>query len=199
MYCTIYIYRIPIHRCVLSAASDFFYTMFTTELNTPDQKEFVMKEINADILKQIIDFYYTRSITLDANNVEIILQWASQYLLTEIVNACSEYLSGRVQMSNCLRFWNLATLYNMNALETATKQMFADNFTVLTEGDDFLNAQVDALILYFKQNDLNIESEKEVFNAVLRWIDHSPDERTKHFSTLLNYIRITQIDANVRI
>lgn len=189
--------RFPVHRNILAAVSDYFKAMFTTELNKPEQMEFSLAKIDAGILGQLIDFYYTGLLTLSDDNVQTILQWADQYILTDIVDHCSTYLCGKVEPSNCIGFWYLAEAHKIVCLENAAKNCFASNFNVVAECDEFLSAALDKVIDCLELDYLNIKSEEDVFDVALRWINHDREQRKTHFSTLMDCVRLTQITKSV--
>ncbi|VEL32144.1 unnamed protein product [Protopolystoma xenopodis] len=51
--------RIPAHRVVLAAASDYFAAMFRNRLKEAEQSEVWIHEVTPDALKTLIDYIYT--------------------------------------------------------------------------------------------------------------------------------------------
>ena len=51
--------KIPAHRLVLSAASDYFAAMFTNDVQEATLEEIKIKEVDADALAAIVNFAYT--------------------------------------------------------------------------------------------------------------------------------------------
>ena len=51
--------RIPAHRIVLSAASDYFAAMFNSDCREATEKEVVMQNIDSEALAELIQFMYT--------------------------------------------------------------------------------------------------------------------------------------------
>ena len=51
--------RISAHRMVLSAASDYFAAMFTSNVREATEKEVTMKQIDPDALAALVDYAYT--------------------------------------------------------------------------------------------------------------------------------------------
>ena len=51
--------RIPAHRIVLSAASDYFAAMFTNDVREATQEEIVMKDVEPDALYSLVQYVYT--------------------------------------------------------------------------------------------------------------------------------------------
>ena len=51
--------RLPAHRLVLSAASDYFAAMFTNDVREASMEEIKMKDVDPDALAAIVNFAYT--------------------------------------------------------------------------------------------------------------------------------------------
>ena len=51
--------RIPAHRIVLSAASDYFAAMFTNDVKEASQEEVKMKDVDGEALLLLIQYMYT--------------------------------------------------------------------------------------------------------------------------------------------
>ena len=51
--------RLPAHRLVLSAASDYFAAMFTNDVREATMEEIKMKDVDPDALAAIVNFAYT--------------------------------------------------------------------------------------------------------------------------------------------
>ncbi|KAK2163179.1 hypothetical protein LSH36_84g06012 [Paralvinella palmiformis] len=51
--------RIPAHRIVLSAASDYFAAMFTSDCREANEKEVIMQNIDSEALTELIQYMYT--------------------------------------------------------------------------------------------------------------------------------------------
>jgi len=47
------------------------------------------------------------------------------------------------------------------------------------KSEEFLELDLEQLILILNSDELNIKSEEVVFDAVIRWIDYKIDERKK--------------------
>jgi|JYMV01.1.fsa_nt_gi kelch-like protein 1/4/5 len=54
--------RIPGHRLVLSAASDYFAAMFTNDVREAKMEEIVMKDVDPESMEAIVNYAYTGKI-----------------------------------------------------------------------------------------------------------------------------------------
>lgn len=183
------------HRVVLAASSEFFQTFFATDLNESDQKEFRMSEIDGDTLRQLIDYCYTGRLALSEHNVESILRWSHQYLLLDIVALCAQYLNDNLTPENCFKLHSLAKLLNIAELNATVVRYFGENFPKIAQTKEFKAIPFDMLVEFLERNDLNVDTEQQVLDAVLGWINHNREQRMPHFEVLLfDYVRVMQID-----
>jgi kelch-like protein 10 len=52
------------------------------------------------------------------------------------------------------------------------------NFTEISlKSEEFLQLELEQLIMILNTDELNVKSEEAVFDAVIRWIDYKVDER----------------------
>jgi hypothetical protein len=65
------------------------------------------------------------------------------------------------------------------------------NFTEISlKSEEFLELELEQLILILNSDELNIKSEEAVFDAVIRWIDYKVDERKKVLKKNLFFLLI---------
>lgn len=59
----------------------------------------------------------------------------------------------------------------------------------MSQGEEFLALSVCQMVMLIKRDELNVRSEMEVFNAVLRWVKHDKARRCPRLSDILNAVR----------
>ena len=69
--------------------------------------------MESEILKPLIDFFYTGEINITSDNVIGLLTASSQLLLPNLVQACGQFLADFcLDEENCLRIFAIATSQN---------------------------------------------------------------------------------------
>ena len=69
--------EIPVHRCVLSAVSGYFRSMFAGSLREAFQHERIeLKELDHTVVMKLIEYCYTSKIDINEENVMHILKAA---------------------------------------------------------------------------------------------------------------------------
>ncbi|KIH50320.1 BTB And Kelch [Ancylostoma duodenale] len=72
------------------------------------------------------------------------------------------------------------------------------NFALISHSDKFLELFTEYLVELLSKDELNVVSEEEVFNAAMRWIEHSP-ERTNVLERVLSCVRLHLLDKKVLV
>lgn len=63
---------------------------------------------------------------------------------------------------------------------------------VYKKSEEYLQMSVEQITKILKNNDLNVNSEEDVFKALIRWINQSED-RKQYITTLLPLVKLTQL------
>lgn len=65
--------RIPAHRLILSAGSEYFAAMFTNDLREASQNEIELHNVDGDALWALMHYCYTGKIEIFEDTVETLL------------------------------------------------------------------------------------------------------------------------------
>ncbi|KAL1502542.1 hypothetical protein ABEB36_007670 [Hypothenemus hampei] len=182
--------RVSAHKLVLSAASEYFATMFTGSLSNNDQREITLVDIDGDVLQAVVNYCYTGTIEIREDNVETLLTTACLMLLHEVVEACSRFLSHQLHPSNCLGIAIFAEHQLCTSLLNEAKAYTHQHFMQVILNQEFLQLNLEQIHDLLSSDDLNVSSEEEIFSALLSWIQHDPIERKKHISALLASVKL---------
>ena len=93
--------QLTTHRCVLAANSQFFYTMFSSGMKESNQKVLSLQSISFTSMSLILDYFYTREIVINDENVLGLLNASSFLLVTPVKYACIEHISSKLGSDNC--------------------------------------------------------------------------------------------------
>ncbi|KAK0055278.1 kelch-like protein 10 [Biomphalaria pfeifferi] len=181
----------PIHRNILSACSPYFRALFTNSRFDQNTQEIRISGVSPDSMAAIIDYAYTRHVKLSWNNIEELLPAADRFLVSGLVKPCCEFLKKNISPENCIGIRNFAQTYSCRDLEKESHNFVLRRFQdVATTSQEFLEMPIDQLCEILDSDYLNVRNEEMVFDAVVRWIDHSPDTRKQEMARLLMCIRL---------
>ncbi|XP_055344452.1 kelch-like protein diablo [Paramacrobiotus metropolitanus] len=187
---------IPCHRNILSAHSSYFRTMFTTDLKERSESSIRLKNISTSTLKDLVDYAYTMEIKIDAHNVEPLLTAALFLDLVAVVDLCWTFVEKHMDVGNCLMVHCLADRHHNTRLAAKAKAMVLRNFALISQLADFLLIDGEKVTELIASDNLRVDKEDDVLEAVLRWLHHDPAERQAHLSLMLQFVRVVFLGPN---
>ncbi|KAG7188297.1 hypothetical protein KM043_007959 [Ampulex compressa] len=187
----------PVHRAILSAVSPYFKALFTNNLkgSKADIKEVVIDFVPADVIELILDYAYTGTCNVNADNVEKLLPLADQFDVLGVVQLCCQFLLQELRPHNCLGIFKFARHYFCRDLEEKGRKYIRHRFKqVLRESTEFKDLQFEELEAILRDDELNIKNEEVVFEAIKTWTEYKMEERKIHLPRLLECVRYGLID-----
>ncbi|XP_077984100.1 kelch-like protein 5 [Glandiceps talaboti] len=182
--------RIPAHRLVLSAVSDYFAAMFTNDVREARETEIELHGVDPEALYSLIQYTYTGKIELKEDCVESLLSTACILQLLEVVEACCGFLMKQLHPSNCLGIRSFAETQGCNDLLKVAHNFTTEHFVEVTNNQEFLLLSVDEVCDLFSSDDLNVLSEEIMYYAMLTWVNHDLPNRRKDLGKLMDHIRL---------
>lgn len=182
----------------MASSSEYFATLFSTLLEV-GQPEIKLENVDGDILRQLIEFCYTGFISLDENNVQALVEASNEYRFTDIVSECSEYLAEQLDVENCVGLSCFADHHILKELCDKANKFICKNFVKVSKEEEFKGITVQKLKDILDMDNLCIESEQDIFHAVMMWIDQDDKKLKDHLADLLTYVRLTQLDEEVNM
>ncbi|XP_050419085.1 kelch-like protein 10 [Patella vulgata] len=175
----------------MSACSPYFRALFTNQMFDTNKREVIIPGVSPDIMKELIEYAYTRDIKIDSENVELLLPAADQFHIIGLIKACCDFLCNQLVAENCIGIRNFSRAYFCHSLERTALRYLLQNFTTIyLVSNEFLQLDVDEVSEILSSDDLNVKNEELVFDAVLRWIDFDPERRRCHMARILKTIRL---------
>eukprot|EP00057_Strongylocentrotus_purpuratus_P016807 XP_011671281.1 PREDICTED: kelch-like protein diablo isoform X1 [Strongylocentrotus purpuratus] len=182
--------RIPAHRIVLASFCQYFYTMFTGEMKEAGLAEITMKEVKPRAMEQLIDYAYSGELMIHIDTVQALLNTASMLQLPDVQASCSEFLKKQLHPANCLGIRNFADAHTCTDLKLASGHYAVTHFNEVAYEEEFLQLTKEQLSELLQSEDLNVASEEEVYNAIIRWVYHDKASRGDHIAELLQEMRM---------
>lgn len=177
------------HRLVLASSSAYFRAMFLTDMKESQQKLITIRGISPCSLKALIDYSYSSRIKVRAENVEDILTAASMLQFVRVEEACYDFLSKNIEVSNCVDVWNISELHECSELVDRVETFIRGNFTLVLKSLEFFDLSPKQLEKLLCHDKLNVPSESSVFGAVMSWVKYDLSTRKQYLVQFLEHIR----------
>ncbi|CAK9291986.1 unnamed protein product [Gordionus sp. m RMFG-2023] len=183
------------HRAVLSAASPYFYAMFTGAMSESRESEITLHEISETALEQIINFVYTSTILIEESNVQALLPIACLFQMTDVQEACCDFLRKQLEPANCLGIRAFADIHSCHELHDFADKFAQNFFQEVIINEEFLLLPSSQLIEILSSDDLNIRNEEQVFKAVMAWVQYNVADRKQYLYKVLQHVRLPLMKA----
>lgn len=182
--------EIHAHKVVLAACSQYFEEMFIGEFSEPEGEPIYIDEVEGDALIALVDFAYTSRIKITNHNVYSVFEAADLLQFIGVKSTCFKFFKQQINKSNCIRTWLFAESHNCTELMEASLKYLECNFLEISRGREFVDLdQPDVVARIVALEDLAITSEEQVYEGVLRWLQHDPGKRREHAATVLKNVR----------
>ena len=177
------------HRCVLAANSQFFYTMFSCGMKESNQKVLNLQSVSFNAMSLMLDYFYTREIVVNDENVLDLLNASSFLLVSPVKNACLQLLCKRLSIENCFSVLQVAEQFGEESLSQKANSYIKTNFSVVINNEEFVGISEKVLSRFIALDDIQVEKEEEVYQAVMKWVKHDAENRGPALPKLLEHLR----------
>ncbi|XP_070555189.1 kelch-like protein 24a [Ptychodera flava] len=184
----------PCHKAVLAASSQYFRAMFSSDLRESHEPQITLHNIQADCMKQLLEFSYTGKIVFTSKNAQDLLVTADFLQYKRVVHACGDFLKSQLDISNCLGIHLLAERHTCIGLGEAVNLFILEHFTRVIQQEEFFELSADDLICYTSKDELNVRNEEEVYKAVLQWVMHDVKARLVDLIKVMRTVRLPLLE-----
>lgn len=158
--------RVPVHKFILSAASEVFQSNFNGKWN--GKTEVMISDVEIEAFKEFIQFIYLGKLKLSTNNVADVISLSNKYKIDECFDLCRKFLKSKLDYENILWGFEIAIKYNDEKLKNYCEMIIGSNASVIFSTDAFktCNQNILAHILEIKFKCPMVD----VFEACMNWV-----------------------------
>ncbi|KAJ5067079.1 pep-cterm sorting domain-containing protein [Anaeramoeba ignava] len=159
------------HKSILSTRSQYFKSLFNSEMKDSQEKQMILKDISSQTLFSILNYFYSGKIELELQNAIEILFFSSKYLIDELIEISSDFIKSNFRIESIVDILKLSESMNFNQLMDSSYQFILENFDILIKTPFFLQLEENHLNSILV-NDQIITNEFEIFQALIKWGKH---------------------------
>uniref|UniRef100_A0A5K3FRN2 BACK domain-containing protein n=1 Tax=Mesocestoides corti TaxID=53468 RepID=A0A5K3FRN2_MESCO len=188
-------HKLAAHRAV-------FFTRFPHIEDALTQHEPAIlqwRRYTTSIVKAVIIYAYTGSITISMNNVGQLFLLATNLGCSRLVSWCIDFLESRLQLNNVELFWKIANVTTNEDLADVCVAVIADHFATLARRTKFIRAcEPEYLATILRDERLDDVPEKLKLDLLLAWLvtgsqKKNPALQASFFENLISIIDLKQI------
>ncbi|XP_035697769.1 kelch-like protein 12 [Branchiostoma floridae] len=188
--------RFPCHRLVLSAASPYFRAMLTSDMAESRQKTVVLQGLEAGSCGEILSYIYSGTLHVSMDKVQPLYQAADLLQLDYVRDTCSSHMAMNVERSTCVDLYKFADVFSLDIVLKKCQQWIARHFTEVASSKEFCSLSVNHLAKIISHDKLDVKEETTVWEAVVRWVQHSREDRLHHLPSILPHIRFNLLTSD---
>lgn len=184
---------IPVHKCLLMAASVEFHAKFTGPWK--GKEEILIVDASSVALKEFLCYFYSNEVKLSMEHVEEVMYLGSTYNISDCMNDCSQLLAANLTVDNVCWAYQLAIQFDCDELTNECEVMISLNSEAVFKTAGFKDCDREILSHILRIDAMSC-SEIEVFNACMAWVKTASKKDTltkdsieSHLANLLYDIR----------
>lgn len=186
----------PCHRLVLCACSSYFRSIFLSDLDESKKKEIILEDVEPGVMGLILKYLYTSKINVTEHNVQDIFAVANMYQIPSIFTVCVSFLQKRLSLSNCLAIFRLGLMLDCPRLAVSARNYACEHFQLISRDEEFFQLLPSELAAILANDNLSVETEEVVFEALMNWVSRDPESREKELPGLLDCVRLCLVNED---
>jgi len=123
-------------------------------------------------------------------NVQVLLTAANLLQLTDVRDACCDYLQSQIDPGNALGIREFSEIHGCLDLFNYADSYIEQHFHEIVQFDEFLNLNSDQVEAFIKSDSLSVPTEEKIFECVVAWIHFDPSARQEHLGRLMQHVRL---------
>ncbi len=186
-------HKFTAHRIVLASSIPYFNAMFLNEMIESRQEVITINSVDHNAMEQFINYSYNGIITITNENVQSLLIAANFFHLKNIKTACCEFIKKRLTIQDVLPIRTFADQLMCHDLILCCNRFANKNFNKIVHTQPFLDLTAAELNEMLQRDDLNVESEEQIYEAIIEWVKYDEAKRKEQLPEILKHCRLPLI------
>ena len=136
-----------------------------------------------------MNYVYTSEVEVTEENVQTLLPAANLMQLSDVKEACCEFLLNQLHPTNCLGIKSFADLHGCLDLLAVTNTYIESHFAEVLDCDEFYALDQDQVCILISSDTITVPSEEKVYESVIAWVKHDRTNRGQFLARLMEHVR----------
>lgn len=147
-------------------------------------------------LKTLIGFCYTGRMVLTMHNVLPIAKAAASLLIQNAMSLCFKYITTQLNAANCIHYF-IGARDIFPVFQNYLKSYAVEHFGEIVDNESMVLLSADELSAFLRRDNLPIDSQETLFNALMKWYRHDVNNRQDAMKDMLPLIRYGDLTSKV--
>ncbi|XP_066289138.1 kelch repeat and BTB domain-containing protein 8-like [Branchiostoma lanceolatum] len=156
----------------------------------------VSKDVDVFLFGGILSYIYSGTLHVSLDKVQPLYQAADLLQLDYVRDTCSSYMAMNVERSTCVDLYKFAEVFSMDSVRNHCLQCISKHFVEVASSEEFCSLSVNQLTEIISHDELDVQEETIVWEAVVRWVQHSREGRLHHLPSILPHIRFNLLTSD---
>ncbi|KAL6437290.1 hypothetical protein ACFW04_005064 [Cataglyphis niger] len=170
--------------------------MFTGGLKECEMTRVKLQGVCPTTMARLMYFMYTGQIRVTEITVCSLLSAATMFQVTNVIDACCVFLERQLDPTNAIGIANFAEQHGCHDLYHKANQFIVQHFNQICQEEEFLQLSAIQLVALVRKDELNVQEEREVYNAVLKWVKYNEEARRPKMEHILHAVRCQYLTPN---
>ncbi|XP_078602998.1 kelch repeat and BTB domain-containing protein 8-like [Branchiostoma floridae x Branchiostoma japonicum] len=170
--------------------------MFTSDMAESRQMTIVLLGLDAGMFEEILSYIYSGTLHVSLDKVQPLYQAADLLQLDYVRDTCSSYMAMNVERSTCVVLYKFADVFSLDIVRKRCMRSIQRHFAKVASSEEFCSLSVNQLTEIISHDELDVKEETTVWEAVVRWVQHSREDRLHHLPSILPHIRFNLLTSD---
>ncbi|KAI8515046.1 Broad-Complex, Tramtrack and Bric a brac [Branchiostoma belcheri] len=148
------------------------------------------------MFEEILSYIYSGTLHVSLDIVQHLYQAADLLQLSYVRDTCSSYMAMSVKRSTCVDLYKFADAFSADIVLKRCLQYICRHFVKVASSEEFCSLSVDQLTEIISHDELDVTEETRVWEAVVRWVQYSREDRLHHLPSILPHIRFNLLTSD---
>ncbi|XP_035688668.1 kelch repeat and BTB domain-containing protein 7-like [Branchiostoma floridae] len=141
-------------------------------------------------------YIYSGTLHVSLDKVQPLYQAADLLQLDYVRDTCSSYMAMNVGRSTCVDLYKFSDVFSVDSVQKPCLHLIHRNFAEVASSEEFCSMSVNQLTEIISHDELDVKEETKVWEAVVRWVQYSKQDRLHHLPSILPHIRYNLLTSD---
>ena len=182
-------------RSLIMSVIPYFKCMLTS-FKEKDCKIVPLEKVDVEGIKPILEFVESGKLEITVGNVMSIYAVANYFIMEELKCFCEDFIVDNHRKFNVFELRHLGGKFCSQKFLNRVDEIIYKQFDEVATRGDFLYIEKEEFLKLISRSDLEVRSEKVVYETVIRWVNYDLDVRSPFITELMKQIQFCYLDKS---